>query len=265
MKQRSFWAANILLAIIASVFISWKTGLPGLVENKKENVSASVKNDTEVRKQALHSYISGIYANANLAAQGLDLSLFEKAVTGYMNLKNTGKLSAEKSILSIVDFSKPSTSKRLWIVDLARQSVIFNTFVAHGQGSGDNVARNFSNTPDSHQSSLGFYVTSDIYYGKHGRSMKLDGMDEGFNSNARSRAIVVHGADYVSQNFINAKGRLGRSHGCPAVPVELTNKIIDTIVGKTCLFINADEPGFKSAYLNPEVAMDYIAAIPQQL
>ncbi len=138
----------------------------------------------------------------------------------------------------------------MWIVDILNKKLLLNTWVAHGQGSGNDMADHFSNINESHQSSVGFYVTDDVYFGKHGRSLRLDGMDEGFNSAARNRAIVVHAADYVSQGTIAQLGRLGRSHGCPAVSPEVSDMVINTIKGKTLLFINGNDTRYASKYLN---------------
>ena len=122
------------------------------------------------------------------------------------------------------------------------------------------MATNFSNLANSHQSSLGFYITSETYFGKHGLSIKLEGMDKGYNTNARDRAVVIHGAEYVSQSFINQHGRLGRSHGCPALPLELTKTIIDTIKGQTCLYINGPAANYTSNYLDQELAVaDFVS------
>ncbi|TKC03995.1 murein L,D-transpeptidase catalytic domain family protein [Pedobacter frigoris] len=200
------------------------------------------------------NYLKDIYDSAHLAASGLRLNVFEKAVTGFYNLKNLGKVSSEKSIITIADFDLGSSQKRMWIVDLDKKNLLLNTWVAHGERTGADKAVKFSNTNDSHQSSLGFYVTAEIYRGQHGKSLRLDGMDEGYNNNARMRDIVVHGAPYVSQGTINALGRLGRSHGCPAVAPELTDKVINTIAGKTVLFINSSGEHYTSKYLNEEVA-----------
>lgn len=205
--------------------------------------------------QAYVDFISGVYAKAHLEETGMDSTVFRRALTGYLNLKETGKLSEGKQILTVVDFNKPSTEKRLWVIDLASHTVLFNTYVAHGQGSGDNMATSFSNRAESHQSSLGFYVTDETYQGKHGLSLRLNGLDRGFNTNAHERAVVIHGADYVSDNFIAKHGRLGRSYGCPAIPVEFNAPIIQQIKGKTALFINAPEgTKYNSDYLNEERA-----------
>jgi hypothetical protein len=145
---------------------------------------------------------------------------------------------AKKDILTVVDFSKPSSQKRLWVIDLNNNKVVFNDLVAHGQGSGGSMATEFSDINDSHQSSLGFYVTKDTYVGKHGRSLRLDGMDQGFNTSALARAIVVHAAKYVNAARA-AAGSIGRSWGCPAVPEQIAQPLINTIQGGTVLFVYA--------------------------
>lgn len=163
------------------------------------------------------------------------LESFEVAFEGYENLKSQNKL--ENSILTIIDFSLSSNQKRLWVIDMDSNEVLFHTLVAHGMNSGQEFATNFSNKSESHQSSLGFYLTAEIYTGKHGSSLKLDGIEKGINDNARERAIVIHGADYVSETFARNNGRLGRSQGCPALPNNLTSKIISKIKNKSVLFI----------------------------
>lgn len=265
MKKQSFWILTSLFLVTAFTAISWisvkesdpasseiihKTSIPS---TQAVNVSASAEEQFE-------QYVNSIYNAAGLSESKLDYNVFKKAFVGYLNLK-TADLISSKQLLTIVDFNKSSTQKRLWIIDLAQQKLLFNTFVAHGQGSGGDRPDKFSNLPNSHQSSLGFYVTSEIYHGKHGLSMKLDGMDKGFNSNAKERAVVIHGADYVSQEFVNQRGRLGRSHGCPALPVELTGKIIENIKGKTTLFIAGPVEGYNSKYTNQTVAInDFLAS-----
>jgi len=160
---------------------------------------------------------------------------FSKALKGYEKLKEQGKI--KKNYLTVIDFSKSSNTKRLWIIDMESEKVLFNTYVAHGRNSGNEFAKTFSNKPSSYKSSLGFYTTGEIYTGKHGESLRLDGVESGINSNARARAIVMHAADYVSESFIKQNSRLGRSLGCPALPNHLNKKIINLITGKSCLFI----------------------------
>lgn len=167
----------------------------------------------------------------------LDSDVFAKAFLGFSNLKKAGKIDNAAHILSICDFSLSSTRKRLWVINLDTKKVLFNSLVAHGKNTGEEFAQNFSNTESSYQSSLGFYITESTYTGENGFSLKLLGMDNGFNDNALQRAIVMHGADYVSEDFIKTQHRIGRSWGCPAVPRDLAEPIINTIKGKTCLFI----------------------------
>jgi hypothetical protein len=164
-----------------------------------------------------------------------NLESFTKAFEGYYLLKEAGKI--KNNILTIVDFSLSSAQKRMWVIDMNENKVLFNSLVAHGQNSGNEYAEKFSNENESHKSSLGFFTTAEVYNGKHGLSLKLDGLEKGINDKARQRAIVIHGADYVSNSFIKNHNRLGRSQGCPALPVDLSKKIIEKIKDKSCLFI----------------------------
>lgn len=167
----------------------------------------------------------------------LNPEVFEKAFLGFENLKKAGKMPENSNLLSICDFSLSSTEKRLWVIDLAEKKVLFNSLVAHGKNTGEEFAQKFSNIESSYQSSLGFYITEGSYNGSNGYSLKLVGMDAGYNDAALQRAIVMHGADYVSEDFIKSQKRLGRSWGCPAVPRELAQPIINTIKNNNCLFI----------------------------
>ncbi len=143
--------------------------------------------------------------------------------------------------LTIIDYRLPSTERRLWIVDEASGEVLFHERVAHGKNTGGDAARTFSNVPGSLQSSVGLFRTAEPYVGKHGRSLRLDGLEPGFNDRARERAIVLHGADYVSESFIEQVGRLGRSWGCPAVSRDVSDGVIDRIAGGSPLFVYADD------------------------
>jgi hypothetical protein len=145
-----------------------------------------------------------------------------------------------KNIITVIDFTLPGTEKRLWTIDLNTGKVILNSLVAHGKNSGENMAEKFSNKPESHQSSLGFYLTENAYSGKHGYSMRLIGLEKNINDKAYDRAIVVHSADYVSEDFIKQHGRLGRSFGCPALPVEVNDTFIDVVKDGSLLFIYHD-------------------------
>jgi len=158
------------------------------------------------------------------------------AFNGYEYLKHKNLLRND-SLLTIIDFSKPSTAKRLFILDLKNEKVIKNTLVAHGMNTGEQNAESFSNDLNSNKSSLGLFITQGTYIGKHGYSLRIKGMSKGLNDNVFKRAVVIHGADYVSEDFIKQTGRIGRSFGCPALPLDETQEIIDLIKDGTCLFI----------------------------
>jgi len=239
--------ATLLLGIII-VGTSWKA-----VEHTHNGQKLTEQVKSLSKDSVYNNYITSLYHEIHLDSAGLNISVFEKALTGFYNIKSQRFLQM-KSILTIADFDQESRKKRLYIIDLDKKELILNTWVAHGQNSGDDKPDYFSNAINSNSSSLGFYLTGEIYYGKHGRSLKLDGMDYGFNNNARERAIVIHGADYVCQESINQLGRLGRSQGCPAVPTKLANKVINTIADKTVLFINNSAQPYKSNYLNETLA-----------
>ena len=260
MRRKSFWILTLSFIATAFTAISWISvkeshSASSEITDKSVIQPTHVVNVAVSAEEQFEQHINGVYDAAELAESKLDYNVFKKAFIGYLNLK-TADLVSSKQLLTIVDFNKSSTQKRLWIIDLAQQKLLFNTLVAHGQGSGGDMPDKFSNLQNSHQSSLGFYVTSDIYHGKHGLSIKLDGMDEGFNSNAKERNVVIHGAKYVSQEFVNQRGRLGRSHGCPALPVELTSEIIENIKGKTTLFIAGPVEKYNSKYSDQKTAIN---------
>lgn len=171
-----------------------------------------------------------------------DKKVFTRAVKGYNQLVKGHRI--RRPILCIADFNMSANAKRLWVIDVHQQKVLFHSLVSHGKGSGQEYASEFSNKVGSHQSSLGFYVTAKTYNGAHGLSLYLDGLENGINSNARKRAVVIHGASYVSQAFIKKYGRLGRSHGCPALPLSTCKEIIQAIKGGSVLYIHADDDAY---------------------
>lgn len=138
--------------------------------------------------------------------------------------------------LAVIDYSKPSTEPRLWVFDVTTGRLLFRELVAHGRNTGEDLAQRFSNVEGSKMSSLGLFQTADTYYGSNGYSLRLRGLDAGFNDNAMARAIVMHGAPYVSQTIAERLGRLGRSWGCPAVRSEVARTVIDTLKGGALLF-----------------------------
>lgn len=174
--------------------------------------------------------------------------LLQTALLGYELLKKEQTINRPE-VITIIDFSLPSNQERLWVLDLVESKVLYHCLVSHGRNSGEVIAEKFSNKPGSYASSPGFYTTGETYFGKHGFSLRLNGIENGINDKARERAIVIHGADYVSSEFIEKNGRLGRSLGCPAVPEELSTEIIETIKDGTCLFVYAPTDSYLSESL----------------
>jgi hypothetical protein len=200
------------------------------------------------------NHIKDFYSSALLKEKGLSYEVFKLGMVGYYNIRHKNLLSG-KGIISIIDFEKSSTEQRLWIIDVRNKKLLYHSLVAHGKNSGDNNATAFSNCQSSNMSSVGFYVTQNAYTGKHGLSLIIDGLDQKFNSNAKARAVVIHSAGYVSEEFIRCNGRLGRSHGCPAIPIENHEEVIDTIKDGTALFIHSPCAGYSSTYLDEQTAI----------
>jgi hypothetical protein len=251
-KGLSAIAASLLLVPFA---FGYAKPIAKLVK-KKAAVSVSARKKSVGKKSTTTTLDSteevNVYESLDLANLGLSKEAFDYAIKGRDYLAAQGKLQ-NSDILSIVDFSLPSSKKRLFIVDLKNNRLLFHTYVSHGRGSGKEMATGFSNVADSHQSSLGFYVTGNTYTGKHGLSMRLLGQDKGFNDNANDRAIVMHSAAYVSEAAIQRMGFIGRSHGCPAVSEELNKPIIEKIKNGTCLFLYSPDKQYaaNSTIVNP--------------
>lgn len=202
-----------------------------------------IKDGNIAKADSVSRMVSGIYDSLKLGSMGLTNRVFDCAYQGFSYLKEVGKISNDH-ILSIIDFSKSSAQKRLFIIDLKNMKVLFNTYVAHGVNSGEEYASQFSNSVESNESSLGFYETADTYMGKNGYSLRLEGLERGFNDNAYAREIVMHGASYVNEQLIRARGYIGRSWGCPAIPPRLHKFIIDKIKNGTCLFIYSPDRNY---------------------
>jgi hypothetical protein len=192
-------------------------------------IPASVKNDTRFSGEKL-------YDSLGLENYGLSKKAWQYALKGYQKLRTKGKIE-NTDVITICDFSLSSRQKRLFIIDLKNGELLLNTYVAHGRKSGMEYARSFSNKSNSHQSSLGFYITKNQYYGENGLSLRLDGIDKGFNDKALKRNIVVHGSEYANDDFLNTNSFLGRSYGCPAVPEGDIENIVNTIKEGSCFFI----------------------------
>jgi hypothetical protein len=177
-----------------------------------------------------------MFEKTGLGKLGLSMHAFYLALGGYGKLLNEGKLGNPR-YLSIVDFSQPSNNRRLYIIDMKDTCLSFHTWVSHGRNSGEKYATKFSNVQNSLMSSLGFFVTGNTYMGQHGLSLRLKGQEPGINDKAEQRGIVMHAADYVSQTVAQRQGFIGRSWGCPAVPTELNEPIIETIKEGSAFFI----------------------------
>jgi hypothetical protein len=203
---------RIILYVILTLSIIF-TGCSQLVKDK------------EIHKLWLDCKLEGV----------VTFEVFNSAIIGYRQIDVIKK----KHVITIIDFSKPSTGKRFYVIDLDKKKLLYECLVAHGRNTGENVATNFSNKSESLKSSIGFFLTAETYVGENGYSLKLDGLEKGINDSARLREIVIHGADYVSQKFIDENGRLGRSWGCPALPLDISKEIIDIISEGSCLFIYA--------------------------
>lgn len=232
-----FLAVACVFAVTTSFYKS-----PEKAEVKSQKVSAKDTASTATAP-TLNNELKNIsaaemlYASLHFSDNVLQRDVFDKAFQGFENLKKSGRLTADSHLLTVCDFSLSSNLKRLWVIDTREKKILFNSLVAHGMGTGDEFAEKFSNTDSSHQSSLGFYLTETTYDGSNGYSLKLIGMDKGYNDAALQRAIVMHGADYVSEDFARQHKRIGRSWGCPAVPRDLAAPIINTIKQNTVLFI----------------------------
>jgi hypothetical protein len=262
LRKSAVFSISFMLLAFTVPAISWA---PEVKHTSYEVASPEAPRATQLMakdspEEIFEEYLEDTFDEMDLRGKGMKLEVFRRALTGYQNLKKQKLISPDKSIISIVDFGKASRYKRLWILDLKSKKVLFHSYVAHGRGSGDDKPYAFSDKHESHQSSLGFYITAGTYSGKHGLSLKLNGMDAGFNTNALGRAIVVHGADYVSKDFIKEHGRLGRSHGCPAVPQDLKDPIIHAIKDKTVMYIDAGIETYNSVYLNKNIAATHFAA-----
>lgn len=232
---------SVCFLMLAFLFVS-----PNVFFSKEKSSTAVLKSSVVRDGDGVEPSVEEIYNSLHSAHNNLpSLESFKEALKGFYRLRDKGVVS--KNRITIIDFSLSANAKRLWVIDLDSSSVLYHSLVAHGRNTGDEYAKSFSNAAESYKSSLGFYVTGEVYYGKHGKSLRLDGLEKGINDNARNRAVVVHGADYVSNSFIHNNKRLGRSLGCPAIPLEITDELIETIQGKSCLFIYYPSESYKQS------------------
>ena len=214
-----------------------------------DSLKSSARNNLRPEKYIATDNFQNLYTEIN--EPELNFEGFINALTGFDSLVRSHN-ELNNQILTFIDYSKPSTQKRLFVIDIQHKKILYKSYVAHGRNSGLNFAERFSNVAHSYMSSLGFYVTGNTYTGKHGYSLVLNGVEKGFNDNAKKRAIVMHPASYVSESYIEKYGRLGRSFGCPSIPVENHQFLIDLIKNKTCLFAYFPDSSYLegSGYLN---------------
>lgn len=238
-----------LLVVLFAFFTTFSSFLSGahFHNNKTTAVSTTAANKINpaiispdypnvVIRNTITSIAQLMYDSLELYKFGLPKEAFQLAMSGYQQLLNK-QLLHKPQLLCIADLSQSSNQKRFYVIDISKPEILCRTWVAHGRNSGEEYARSFSNKPSSYKTSLGFYVTLGTYYGSNGYSLKLKGLEKGFNDKAEQREIVMHGANYVSEQFIAYNGHLGRSQGCPAIPFREHKKIIELIKEGACLFI----------------------------
>jgi len=247
MKQQITLFFTVLILILHG---SYFTNSNDLIFNKSINIS---DDPSDLNKTKFKNHLNNIYELCQLKDLGLNYGVFKKALTGYYNIRKHHNL--DKHIITVIDFQKPSTEERLWIIDIKNNKVLQHSLVAHGKNTGNDIAVNFSNAPNSNMSSLGFYLTKNTYIGKHGLSLVIKGLDKNYNSNAEARSVVIHGAEYVSPEFVKCNGRLGRSQGCPALPLNSHKEIINSIAYGSVIFISHEDFNYKSDLLDEEKAV----------
>ena len=229
-----------------------------LTDRSLQNINdpGLIRLEEKLNRLNFEDSLTRLYQAVGLRKLNLEFKVFRHAMIGYLGLRQEGRLS-DKKLLSIIDFTQTSCDKRFYTIDLENHEVLFNSLVSHGRNTGQNEATTFSNRPGSNSSSLGFYVTAETYTGSKGYSLRLDGMDTGYNDNMRRRAVVMHSAPYVNDTWIKTYGRIGRSQGCPALPNEITKEVIDTIKDRTVIFAYYEDDDYLKAsnYLDLEKLM----------
>jgi len=232
---------SLILVLLTSLLVSY---IPTRLTEKTlaaETAEFSTNKDKDNPPKIKIDHTRFLYRKMKLEAV-LQYDAFEQAMQGYRTLS-----PKHDHILTVIDFTLPSTEKRMVVLDMKNEKILYHTIVSHGRNSGDKYARSFSNRHGSYQSSLGFYETDNTYQGGNGYSLVLNGLEKGINDQAKARAVVIHGADYCSEAFIKSTGRLGRSYGCPALPRHLNKPIINTIKGGTLLYIYADNEEYMAS------------------
>ncbi|WP_146894453.1 murein L,D-transpeptidase catalytic domain family protein [Adhaeribacter aerolatus] len=256
-RLRKKWSGRQVkkaIPLFASFFLA-HSPLPAGSTMQKQGATVVAPNSEALKFIQFELEVYDLYEQIGLEQAGLSLEVFNQALVGYLNLLHAGLVQNNRT-LTIADFDKSSSEKRFWVIDIQNKVILHQSLVAHGKNSGWDVAEEFSNVIQSEKSSLGFFVTQNTYQGRHGLSLKLVGMDEDYNKNAYDRNIVVHGAEYVSEDFVKQHGRLGRSQGCPALPMKNHKEIIQDIKDGSVLYLHASKADYNSKLLDTEVAMN---------
>jgi uncharacterized protein YprB with RNaseH-like and TPR domain len=227
---------TIVKTVSAVGFFSLLSFAPATTSSGRSSINPSNLNSLTASNSAATTKAVVLYDAMKLKKFGLSKAAFEYALKGYEHLLEKHQLN-RSSVLSICDFSQSSRRKRFFVIDMEQNKVLINTYVAHGRRSGSEYARSFSNNPESHMSSLGFYKTETTYYGDHGLALKIEGLEKGFNDKADARNIVLHGSKYVGSDFLRYNRFNGRSFGCPAIPASQITSVVNTIKNGSCLFI----------------------------
>ena len=234
MQGKSLFSGKVFLFALFFISINSFAG-----EDKKgpgdKNFPSLLSNSSSA--PVIKKVSDSIYDLISLGEYGLDKDVFFNAYKGFLFLENKGALK-KTNLLTICDYSQSSRNKRLYVIDLLNSRLLFNTYVSHGKNSGEEYATSFSNFNNSNKSSLGFLVTGQPYKGKAGYSLQLNGMEPGINDRVKMRSIVLHGSRFVGESILGARGAIGRSLGCPAVPYGLHFHIIDAIKGGSCVFVS---------------------------
>jgi hypothetical protein len=231
-KTRNFRSVLFASLMCVCAYASAKSDNKGFSDDK--NLPSLLGNS--INAPVLRRVSDSIYNLIGLGNYGLQNDVFFSAYKGYQYLQNKGLLR-KQNLITICDYSQSSTRKRLYVIDIVNSRLLFNTYVSHGKNSGQEFATSFSNLRNSNKSSLGFMVTSETYSGVAGYSMRLNGMEPGINDKVRSRDIVLHGSRFVNEHVVSERGTIGKSYGCPAVPLDVHKKIIDAIKGGSCFYV----------------------------
>lgn len=251
-----------LIIICGVCFCAFSSMVPAGIKSGDKKFASLLPSASD-EGTGVSQWIDSVYSALHLDSLGLQKNVFFYACKGYQYLLNQNRLN-KTSLLTICDYTQSSTRKRLYVIDMEKGEILYNTYVSHGKNSGSEFATSFSNKSESHKSSLGFMVTGETYRGKAGYSMYFQGVEFGINSNVRSRAIVMHGSDYVNEKRADEGTAMGRSYGCPAVPYNEHKKIIDAIKGGSCFFAYADDKWYATTSKILQAKFNWPVASSQQ-